>query len=146
MPVEGRSCVRAGERRCRAARRRRGTRGFTLIELLIVIVIIAILAAIAIPVYLGQRDRAKDSAVRVGVHDISVGVLCYVVEDGLAPAAVDRTTLGAYVDDWPKNPWTGAPMADSAAAGDYTYTRMDAGHAFTLTGHGDDGSDVISVP
>ncbi|WP_432546178.1 type II secretion system protein [Kineococcus sp. SYSU DK004] len=62
--------------------------GFTLIELLVVMIIIGILAAIAIPVFLNQRNKAYDTQAKSDLRSLQTEVETYYTDNQKYPTAI----------------------------------------------------------
>src|ERR687889_2185351 len=59
----------------------RDERGFTLIELLVVVIIIGILAAIAIPVFLNQREKGYDAQAKSDLRNAATAEETYMTDN-----------------------------------------------------------------
>ena len=116
--------------------------GFTLIELLIVLVIIGILLAVAVPSYLGFKDRAKQRAAQANVRTAVPAVEAYFADTGhytnMALTTGDAPDIGGL---------TGIDAGVSitvVSAGASTYCISDTQGSFTFYKNGPAG-DVTTV-
>jgi prepilin-type N-terminal cleavage/methylation domain-containing protein len=68
--------------------------GFTLIELLVVIIIIGILSAIALPSFLSQANKAKQSEAKQYVSSLNKGQMALYTEATKFSTSIDELGVG----------------------------------------------------
>ena len=138
------------------ARRRRGGRGFTLVEILIVVIIIGILAAIVIPQFSNASEDARTNSASTLRQTVRSQLQLYRIEhngnyptaDGAPTSAWDWAKLvqrtddggnvladgkyGPYLQSEPVNPFN-SKSAVAATAGDGIGFTFDENGKFDVT-------------
>lgn len=107
-------------------RLRREDAGFTLIELMVVVLIIAILIAIAIPTFLGARERAQDRAAQSNLRNAVTAAKAVFTDFEDYFDAVDggTTPTTELIDSEPSLTFV-ASTTDSGDAGEISVSAAD---------------------
>jgi general secretion pathway protein G len=87
-------------------------KAFTLVEMLIVVIIIGILAAALLPKLKGAQQRARDTARKANLSQVSTALEMYFNDKGRYPNGsclndIEKELVPTYIGNLPRDPQKG---------------------------------------
>jgi type IV pilus assembly protein PilA len=120
--------------------KKRGAKGFTLMEMLIVVAIIAVLIAIAIPIFSSQLENSREATDAANLRNAyATASAALLTSDGsktgisAGPVAMQQSNKDGWQNDGLKTQTIGNVSLPSGPIADAYYVNVDADGNATIT-------------